>query len=120
MVEKIKREMARLGWNIEERISDDGWDRKSKGYSIWFKRPDWHGKNVYTITGHEVCFHGHIGDFMMSQGVLRVVKETATKAKQAWNDFPDSIPYQTSTGEVVKDKEVIPFAEGKDYVISED
>lgn len=42
---KIKLSMAKLGWNIEERISDDGWG-DSIGYRIWFKRWDWHGKEL--------------------------------------------------------------------------
>ena len=32
---KTKLSMAKLGWNIEERISDDGWG-DSIGYRIWF------------------------------------------------------------------------------------
>lgn len=43
-----------------------------------------------------------------------MIRKTANMAKQAWNDFPDSIPYQNAKGEVKKDIMHFPFEEGKD------
>jgi hypothetical protein len=117
MIEKIKVEMALLGWDIQEIISNDGWGKKTKGYSIWFKRSDWHGKFTYSITGHEVCFHGHTDDFTASERVLEVVHSTADMAKKAWEDFPYAITYQTANGEVRKDIECIPFVNGRDISV---
>lgn len=110
---KIQLEMIGLGWDIETKISGEGW-RDSVGYMIWFKRSDWHGKFTYTITGHEVVFVGNTKDANDYAAVLKMVKQTAEKAKKAWDDFPDSIPYQNAKGEVRKDIMFCTFEEGRD------
>lgn len=110
---KIKIEMAGLGWDIQEKISGDGW-RNSTGYNIWLKRSDWHGKFTYTLTGHEVVFHAHEQDASNYEAVLKAVKRAANRAKQAWAEFPNAIPCQNAKGEIIKDVMFFPFEEGKD------
>lgn len=110
---KIQLEMIALGWDVETKISGEGW-RDSIGYCIWFKRSNWHGKWTYTITGHEVVFVGTYENVNDYDGVIAMVRKTADKAKQAWSDFPDTIPYQNAKGEVRKDVMFCSFEEGKD------
>lgn len=110
---RIKLEMVSLGWDIEEKISGDGW-HNSIGYTIWFKRSDWHGKSTYSLTGREVIFVGISEDVHDYESIVIMLKETADKAKKAWKDFPDAIPCQNAKGEVLKDVMVFPFSEGKD------
>lgn len=110
---QIKQEMASLGWDIEEKISDEGWGGNI-GYTIWFKRSDWHGKYTYSLTGQQVVFIGISEDINNYEAILKTVKNTAEKAKKAWTDFPDAVPCQNARGEVVKDYMVYSFEEGKD------
>ena len=86
---KIKLSMAKLGWNIEEIISDDGWG-DSIGYRIWFKRWDWHGKETLTLIGN------------------------AKKARKAWHDFPRDVPCTNTGGEVVPERLLVPWERGRD------
>lgn len=78
---KIKLSMAKLGWNIEERISDDGWG-DSIGYRIWFKRWEWHGKETLTLIGNKVCFTGATSDAFDYEAVLNIVYKTAKKQEK--------------------------------------
>lgn len=112
-ITKIKLEMADLGWEVEEKISTQGW-RNSTGYTIWFKRSDWHGKLTYSLTGHEVVFVGTTRDVKNEQAVLETVRKTAEKAKKAYEDFKTEIPFQTAKGEVKKDVVFFAFEDGKD------
>ena len=111
---RIKLEMSELGWDVEEKISDTGW-KDSVGYSIWFKRSDWHGKSSYSITGKAVVFHEHAKDVHDYCAVINTVKAAAERAKRAWRDFPDSIPYQTVSGDVrIDDVMFRPYEGGGD------
>lgn len=110
---KIQLEMTALGWDVETKISGEGW-RDSIGYCIWLKRSDWHGKFTYTITGHQVVFVGTYEDASNYEGVLSMVRNTAEKAKKAWDEFTDSIPYQNAKGEVRRDVMFCAFEDGKD------
>lgn len=110
---KIQLEMARLGWSIETKISREGWSG-TVGYTVWFKRSDWHGKLTYSITGSEVYFVGTTENVYNYDSVVATVRKTAEKAKKAWDDFPDSIPYQNAKGEIIKATMFYPFEEGKD------
>lgn len=112
-VMQIKLEMSKLGWDVEEKITKTGW-KKNTGYHIWFRRSEWHGKLTYSITGHEVFFVGTTRDVNNYAKILSVVKSTAAKAKKAWDDYPDTIPYQTATGEVRTDIMFKPFTAGQD------
>ena len=38
-------------WDIEERTSSDGWGDGKIGYTIWIRRPDWHGKDAFSLAG---------------------------------------------------------------------
>lgn len=39
----LKKELINSGWwDIDERISSDGWGNGKIGYTIWIRRPDWH------------------------------------------------------------------------------
>ena len=107
---KIRIEMKELGWESEDRFSPLGWEN-GFGYSIWFKRDDWHGKNVFSITGHEVCFHEHVKNGSDYNSVLEAVKKCAEKSKQAWIDYPNIIPCQTIKG-ITTEIMHVPFEEG--------
>ena len=108
---KIKLEMSALGWDVEERITKTGW-KNNPGYNIWFRRSEWHGKLTYSITGHEVFFVGSTHNITDYNRILQTVKSTAEKAKKAWNDFPDSIPFQSANGSVMVDVMFKPFEQG--------
>lgn len=109
---KIKHEMAQLGWDIEEEIMGNSWRNKT-GYHIWFRRSDWHGKFTYSLTGHEVVFNGFTPNINDYEAIMKTIKKTADKSKKAWNDFPDSIPYQNAKGEIRKDIMFHPFEQGR-------
>lgn len=110
---KIKLSMAKLGWNIEERISDDGWG-DSIGYRIWFKRWDWHGKETLTLIGNKVRFTGATSDAFDYEAVLNIVYKTAKKARKAWHDFPRDVPCTNTGGEVVPERLLVPWERGRD------
>jgi hypothetical protein len=110
---RLQLEMTSLGWDVETKISNEGWG-DSVGYSIWFRRGDWHGKLTYTIIGDDVVFMGTYANAADYNGVLRMVKRIVERAKKAWNDFPDSIPCQNVKGEVKQAVMIRPFYEGKD------
>ena len=101
-ITQIKNEMSKLGWDVEEKIT------------IWFRRSEWHGKSTYSITGHEVFFVGMTNDIDNYAKIISIVKATAAKAKKAWNDYPNSIPYQDATGAVRTDIMFKPFELGQD------
>lgn len=113
---KIKIQMAKLGWDVEEKISSNGWGRKI-GYTVWFKRCDWHGKFTYSLTGHIVHFVGCCGT-LDYESILNTIHDTAKMARKAWHDFPDSIPFQTANNKVMKDVMFFDFKDGKDYPAS--
>lgn len=94
---EIRTFMAEKGWHSQDRMSDMGWGDKV-GYSIWFYRWDWHGIKTATITGDKVSFHD--GTNNLSE-IDKIVRNVAKRALQAYEDFPDSIPYQNVNGEVV-------------------
>lgn len=49
---KFKKRLHRSGWwDIDERISSDSWGDGKIGYTIWIRRPDWHGKDAFSLTG---------------------------------------------------------------------
>lgn len=112
---EIQLEMSALGWDVETKISSEGWGN-TIGYTIWLRRSDWHGKNTYTITGKEVVFVGTHSNANDYDGVLKMVKRIAETAKKAWDDFPDSIPYQNAKNKVVTDVMFCAFQDGQDYV----
>ena len=93
----VKTKMANLGWTVEETISKDN-------YTVKVKCPNWNGLNAVLITGHPVCFtasttniNPKASDMLLT---LISVYNTATKA---WENYTDTIPYQTVTGEIKTD-----------------
>ena len=46
---KLKIDLVKMGWQIEERTGTDGWGDGKVGYTIWIFRPDWRGKDVYSL-----------------------------------------------------------------------
>lgn len=89
----VKEEMAALGWTVEECTSKDG-------YTIKFKRPDWHELDARYILGHDVCFKAQVEKPIFLDDIFKAVAIAARTAKGAWDEYVESIPYQTSTGEV--------------------
>lgn len=108
----IKARMARKGWDVEERITKDGFGSNA-GYSIYFSRYDWHGKFTPSITGKPVMLHAHT-DKMTLSSIRKLVSNLAEKADRAWKDFPTSIPCMDSNGEVVEELMFRPFEDGRD------
>lgn len=93
---QIRREMASEGWHSEDRITDQGWGDKGKfGYSVWFTRWDWHGKQLIRITGNKACYHASTSDLdCMWEAVLMAAKI----ARRAYAEFPDIPPRQGADG----------------------
>lgn len=96
-----------------KKISGEGW-RDGVGYIIWFRRSDWHGKFTYSITGHEVTFSGSTKNVRDYQSVIKTVRMTSDKAKKAYEEFQNSIPFQNSKGKVIEDVMLCQFKDGKD------
>lgn len=86
----IRREMAELGWDSEDRMTDTGWGGKV-GYSIWFFRYDWHEHDFRECGGFKTCFHGHTENL---DKIDQAVKETAERAKMAWDKYPTCLTFQ--------------------------
>lgn len=89
--------MTKRGWRSRDKLSDVGWGinkNKSRiyGYSIWFERYEWHGRDSWKITGSTVCFHRHTSNL---DNIDKAVRECAEQALNAYEDYKDCIPYQT-------------------------
>ena len=86
-IAKIRLQMARIGWHSEDKLTDTGWG-DSFGYSIWFRRWDWHGgTRLIEAIGTDACYHAHrkgLGEEQM----LDAVEEAAARARKAWALFP--------------------------------
>lgn len=68
----LKKELINSGWwDIDERISSDGWGNGKIGYTIWIRRPDWHGKAAFSLTGGSVSCTQRV---MMPLMKLRLLK----------------------------------------------
>lgn len=90
---QIRLHMADLGWHSHDCLSDMGWGDKF-GYSIWFKRYDWHGHEI----GIEACIHGYMSDL---SEIDITTKQVAQKALDAWDKFPTCIPHQYADGSII-------------------
>jgi hypothetical protein len=96
---EIRLIMKDQGWTSEDRLSDMGWDKKF-GYSIWFRRWDWHGRNTLAVTGHEVCFHRSTDDLNQIDYITKICAEQCLKA---YDDYTDCIPHQNAYNKTAKD-----------------
>lgn len=101
-------------WDIEERTSSDGWGDGKIGYTVWIRRPDWHGKNAFSLTGGSVKLHATCDDAFDEAKVVETLAKLKKLADVAWKEFPESIPVQNAFGELVEEVMVKPFAEGRD------
>lgn len=101
-------------WDIEERTSSDGWGDGKIGYTIWIRRPDWHGKDAFSLAGKSVKLHATCDDAFDETKVIETLEKLKKLADIAWNEFPESIPVQNAFGELVEEVMVKPFAEGRD------
>ena len=111
----LKKELINSGgWDIEERTSSDGWGDGKIGYTIWIRRPDWHGKDAFSLTGKSVKLHATCDDAFNEAEVIGAIKKLKKLADTAWKDFPESIPVQNAYGELVEEVMIKPFAEGRD------
>lgn len=111
----LKKEFIDSGWwDIEERISSYEWSDGKIGYAILIRRPDWHGKDAFSLTGKSVKLHATCDDAFDEAKVIETLKELKELANTAWNEFPKSIPVQNAFGELVEEEMIKPFAEGKD------
>jgi hypothetical protein len=91
---EIRIAMSENGWNSEEEISDIGWGGK-RGFKCAFYRFDWHGK-----FSDKIYFVKSTNDLTKTQ---ECVELAANLAKEAWDKFPDSVPYYSATGKLIKD-----------------
>lgn len=111
----LKKELINSGWwDIEERTSSDGWGDGKIGYTIWIRRPDWHGKDAFSLTGGSVKLHAACDNAFDEAKVIATIKKLKELADTAWNEFPVSIPVQNAFGELVEEEMMKPFAEGRD------
>ena len=113
---KLKMELVKMGWQIEERTGTDGWADGKIGYTIWISRPDWHGKDIYSlITRPEMHLHGLCDDATNEEKMLKTVKDLKTLAEKAWNEFPNSVPVQNAYGELVDEVLFRKFSDGRSW-----
>lgn len=87
---QIRVRMAEYGWMSEDKVTDIGWGRQI-GYDLWFVRWNWHDVRL----GNKVSISGHSADFSC---VHDLVVQTAQRALDAWQTFPDKIPTQRTDG----------------------
>lgn len=109
---KLKTEMAKNGWEIEERTGTAGWGGKI-GYTVWAERWDWHGKSSASLTGNKVSLFALCDDAADEEKILQAVRRLSGLTKRAWEEFPDSIPELNAKGELAEAHMVRPFADGK-------
>lgn len=110
---KLKIDLVKMGWQIEERTGTDGWSDGKIGYTIWISRPDWHGKDIYSLTAQpEMYLHELCDDATNEETMLKTVKDLKTLAEKAWNEFPNSIPVQNAYGELVDEVLLRKFSDG--------
>lgn len=93
----LRAEMTAEGWDSEDRITRMGWI-DGPGYSIWFRRSDWHGKRALVLTGHFAVYHAHVAD---PSKALEAVRTAAALARRAWTEFPDCPPQQGAAGALI-------------------
>lgn len=111
----LKKEFIDSGWwDIDERISSDNWGNGKIGYTIWIRRPDWHGKDAFSLTGRSVKLHAMCDDAFDEVKVIATLERLKKLADTAWKEFPESIPVQNAFGELEEEVMIKPFAEGKD------
>ena len=93
---EIRMQMKEEGWDSEDCLTSKGWGKAQKGYSIWFDRYDWHG----WVAANGVCFRGSTSNL---NEINELVAKVAEAARKAWNDFPDTLPYQSSLDNIIAD-----------------
>ena len=75
----LKKELINSGWwDIDERISSDGWGNGKIGYTIWIRRPDWHGKAAFSLTGGSVKLHAACDDAFNEAKVIETLENQET------------------------------------------
>lgn len=94
---ELRCAMAEQGWDSEDRLTGEGWGG-TYGYSIWFKRADWHGRRATALVGGFACFHEHTGD---PKQALTAAQKAASRALLAWENFPECPPRQGLKGELI-------------------
>ena len=97
---EIRIELARLGWNTEDRLTHFGWGG-GYGYSAWVNRWEWHGVRL----GGRVSFHWRIRpESLTSENIDKTWVKLKEIALAAWRDYPESLPHQLVDGSVVEDE----------------
>lgn len=89
---ELRTQMAAEGWMSEDQVSTEGWGG-TPGYSIWFKRFDWHGRRAMALVGTAATYHAHTPD---PRNALNAALRAAELARRAWADFPECPPAQTA------------------------
>lgn len=99
---EIRIELAALGWNTEDKLSNFGWgtgDRR--GYSVWVSRWNWHGVRL----GSSVSFHQSVSpENLTPENIDAAWTRCRNIALAAWDDYPHSLPMVTADGKVIEDK----------------
>lgn len=103
-IHKLKMQLANEGWQVEDRITSDGWG-DSIGYSVWAKRWDWHGRAI------DVEFNRHVSDAGNVAEVEKSLQELLSITREAWVKFLDSVPEECGKGTLVKKNLILPFSE---------
>lgn len=92
----IQQEMLAAGWGFSDSFDGVMGDRKIFR-RVSFERPEWHGK----LVGSDVTFF-HLGPMAINWDITTY--QVATRALQAYEDFPAAIPMVDSFDRVVEDK----------------
>lgn len=106
---ELRIEMAKLGWDSDDRLTKFGWGLKGeRGYTAMFDRWDWHGVRL----GSPVSFSASVSPSNLSpESIEEAWKRVAAKAQSAWNDFTDCLPMTTADGVVRRDDTLTPIIE---------
>ena len=98
---EIRLYMASLGWNSDDRLTSTGWGKDENGnpkfgYSIWFERWNWHGKQCAANK-----YHAHTDNLSKIDQITQIAADIALKA---WANFtePGWQPNQLADGTLVE------------------
>lgn len=93
---ELRMAMAAEGWLSEDRVLPPGWSEPA-GYTIKFKRTDWHGRTTMGLTGIAATYQAYTPDLSKQYEAALAAAELA---RRAWREFPDCPPQQTAENQL--------------------
>lgn len=99
---ELRMAMAAEGWLSEDRVLPPGWSEPA-GYTIKFKRTDWHGRTTMELTGIAATYQAYTPDLAKQYEAALTAAELA---RRAWREYPDYPPHQTADNQLEARKAV--------------